>query len=429
LSTNKALVIEKTQTFRAIMGEIFSSCSMEVEFCDSPESAMEVLSKTSQDFELIVVASGSLDEGAETFALQLRTQKDYAHTPLALLTSTHSEFDSRFYAVGFTQLFAKDEIGKFKNYLTQFLARATFSEENNNKVLLIEDDHTQQIVIRSILESKHCQCICFKSAEEALATKDLDIDLIIVDFFLEDRMTGMEFINECRLTEHPWVNTPILATTALDDPARKYEFIRAGANDYLVKPIEPLELIVRVENLLRYKKLLDTVNEQREEMHYLAMHDQLTGLHNRHYMASHIDKKIREALRHSIDCTLLVIDVDHFKQVNDTHGHDKGDLVLKSIAGLLKEQCRTEDIVARFGGEEFIIFLSYCSIENAQAKAEKLRSLIESNPHADISLTASFGIAPLTKTCDSFDTLFKAADEAVYQAKASGRNCVKLAGQ
>lgn len=401
---------------------------MEVEFCDDTSDAIKNLAKSTEQYELIVVANSTINEGTEDFALHLRTQKEYAHTPLALLTSTQSEFDSRFYAVGFTQLFAKDELGKFKNYLVQFLARATFSKENENKVVIIEDDRTQQLVIQKILESKYCQCTCFESAEAALAAKSkLDPDVIVVDFFLDGRMTGMEFINECRLSEHPWVNIPILATTALDDPARKYEFIRAGANDYLVKPIEPLELTVRVENLLRYKKLLDTVNEQREEMHYLAMHDQLTGLHNRHYMASHIDKKIKEALRHKIPCSLLVIDVDHFKQVNDTHGHDKGDLVLKSIGTLLKDECRTEDIVARFGGEEFIIFLSYCSIENAEVKAERLREKIATQPHADIKLSASFGLSELTENCSSFDALFKAADEAVYNAKNSGRNCVKRA--
>jgi len=428
LARNKALVIEDTKTFRAILAEIFSHTDIDVDFVDKSSEALDCLTSADTPYNLIVASSTALKDEPEYLALSLRTEKYYAHTPLVLLTNHNSEADRSYYAVGFTQIYTRAEIGKFKDYIDQFLSRGAFSKKNDNKVVIIEDDLPQQLVLKAILESNYCECYCFTSAEEALTCMEkVSPDAIVVDFFLEGKMTGMEFINEVRRLEHPWQRIPILATTALDDPARKYEFLRAGANDYLVKPMETIDLTVRVENLIKYKRLLDTVEQQRAEMQYLAMHDQLTGLYNRHYMATQVSKRIREAKRHKISFSIVVLDVDHFKNVNDTHGHAKGDAVLKAVAEILKDHCRSEDIVARIGGEEFILFLGYCDLNNAVRKASKLRESIEKSLPAGLPLTASFGVAQITEEYDNFDSLFKAADEAVYRAKNSGRNRVESA--
>lgn len=425
---HKALVIETTKTFQAIISEIFASADIEAEFAESGEVAQQILEECESPYCLIVASTSTLRKEPEYFALAMRTQKEYAHTPLVLLTTDNSEDDRLYYAVGFTQIFSRAEMGKFKSYIEQFLSRGAFSQQNDNKVIIIEDDLPQRLVIKAILESNFCECFCFDSAEDALKeAKNIKADVIVVDFFLEGKMTGMDFLHEVRRCEHPWQNIPVLATTALDDPARKYEFLRAGANDYLVKPMETIDLTVRVENLIKYKRLLDTVEAQREEMHYLAMHDQLTGLFNRHFMASQVSGRIREARRHGIPYSIILLDIDYFKKVNDTWGHDKGDEVLKTVAAILKKSCRTEDIVARLGGEEFIMLLGHCDRDNALRKAERLRSEIAQSKPAGLEVTASFGVADLCEEHTDFDTLFKAADEAVYRAKDGGRNRVVAA--
>lgn len=425
---NTALIVENTRTAQAILSDIFKKANIKAEFVNDATEALEKLNSTDSPYSLIVVSSAALNDEPEYFALSLRTAKNYAHTPLVLLTTNNSDADKSYYAVGFTQIFSRAEIGKFKTYIDQFLSRGAYSKQNENSVIIIEDDLPQQLVLKAILESHHCHCDCFTSAEEALKhAKDYDPEVIVVDFFLEGKMTGMEFINEVRRVDHPWHRTPVLATTALDDPARKYEFLRAGANDYLVKPIETIDLTVRTENLIKYKRLLDMVEQQREEMQYLAMHDQLTGLYNRHYMATQVNGRIKEARRHNIPYSIIVLDVDHFKKVNDTWGHDKGDEVLKVVSKILQDKCRTEDIVARIGGEEFIVFLGHCNLDNALRKAEELRASIQHEKPAGLELTASFGVAQLSDINDNFDHLFKAADEAVYCAKNDGRNCVKAA--
>lgn len=427
VAKSKALIIENSKTSEAILADFFANSDLDAEFVSSAEFAQEKLLQEDIPYSLIIVSSMALRGEPDYFAHNLRNQSYYKHTPLVLIVTQNSELDKNYYAVGYTQIFSRINIGKLKTYVEQFFSRGAYGKYCDNKVVIIEDDLPQQMVMASILESLNCECVCFSSAEDALSNaNDVNADILIVDFFLEGKLTGMEFIHEIRQFDHVWSRIPVLATTALDDSARKYELLRAGANDYLLKPIETLDLSVRVENLIRYKRLMDTVEEQREEMHYLAMHDQLTGLYNRHYMVSQAVGRIKEAKRHAIPYSIILLDIDHFKKVNDTWGHDRGDDVLKAVAKIMKMHCRAEDIVARLGGEEFIVFLGHCNLRSAGEKAESLRAALEKEQPNGLLITASFGVAELSGKNENFDLLFKAADEAVYRAKSSGRNRVVL---
>ena len=158
----------------------------------------------------------------------------------------------------------------------------------------------------------------------------------------------------------------------------------------------------------------------------LALTDHLTGLYNRHSLNDIGPKYISNAHRHKTPLSLFVIDLDHFKNVNDTYGHGVGDIVLQAVSAVLQDVCRTEDIVARFGGEEFIMMLTNCDINHALEKGEKLRAAIESCKPEDLVITSSIGAAELIEG-DSFETLFNRADQAVYEAKDTGRNKVVAA--
>jgi len=139
-------------------------------------------------------------------------------------------------------------------------------------------------------------------------------------------------------------------------------------------------------------------------------------------------KKISESIRHRIDMSLLVIDLDHFKNINDTHGHDVGDAVLIQVASVIRSSCRKEDIAARFGGEEFVMILNHCDQTNAVSKAEAIREKIAQLDIDGIKVTTSIGVTTLVhELASDFRDLFKAADTAVYQAKDNGRNRVGIA--
>ncbi len=424
----KVLIIDNETQSHSYLSEIFQDKTFQVNIVSDSAAALELLSPQKQTYTLIVASKSALGDEPESFSLSVRTNPAYIHTPIILITPENSKADATYYAVGFTQVYSKLEMGNFKQYVDLRIQERATAEKMSYNVLVIEDDYSQQLIIRSILEANRGTVVCVDSAEEALQQKAFDADIILVDIFLAGKMTGIEFIMEINKPFHPWFKVPILALTGLDDPARKYECLRAGANDYLIKPLQDIDLTVRVENLLKYKRLLDTVDKQNQEMQYLAMHDQLTGLNNRHFMVSQASKRIKEASRHDIPLSLIMLDIDHFKRVNDTLGHDAGDVVLKGVANILEEQCRDEDIVIRLGGEEFLLLLGYCDLESALLKADILRRCIESSTFGATNITASFGVAQLSKSLNDFDRLFKSADDAVYKAKHHGRNRVEKGG-
>jgi len=204
---------------------------------------------------------------------------------------------------------------------------------------------------------------------------------------------------------------------------KRTSFLRNGANDFIVKPYDNDELLVRSSNLIKYHRLFIKSREQQKQLTKLALTDHLTGLYNRHSLYDIGPKYISHSIRHGDPFALLVIDLDHFKNVNDSHGHTVGDHVLRSVAETMQKNCRTEDIVARFGGEEFIMLLTRCELDSAMEKAEVLRDVIEKSKPEGLVVTSSIGVAQLLPGED-FSALFDRADKAVYDAKDTGRNKV-----
>jgi len=425
-----ALVIDNSKTSQAITTHMLQGLDVAYTAVNNEAEAWPYLESREQPFSIVLVSRQALPAEFAGWVARLRGLTDYDATPVLLMVDgrAQSEKMNSLYDSGFTQVFCRQDIGLLSTYIKQIQQRNTFSESRQNKAIIIEDDLVQQLLIKSMLEDHQCECYCFTSAEDALEQADtIDPQIILCDFFLEGVMTALDMILYCRADEHPWFQVPILVMTSMDDPARKVELVRSGANDYLAKPLDPIDVALRVENLIRYKHLLDKVESQHKQMQYLAMHDQLTGLYNRHFVAEQVELILAEIERYKNDCALIVIDIDHFKQVNDQHGHDVGDQVLVAMGKLLKEHSRNSDIPARLGGEEFMLILRNCTIDDAMGKANRLREAIEKLCPADIPITASFGVAAFNGDNNDFERLFKAADDAVYVAKRSGRNRVEQA--
>jgi diguanylate cyclase (GGDEF)-like protein len=170
--------------------------------------------------------------------------------------------------------------------------------------------------------------------------------------------------------------------------------------------------------------ILIVLKKKRDIYQGLAMRDQLTGVYNRHYLFEMATQKLNEAHRHQYATTLLVLDLDNFKLVNDQYGHSTGDKVLNAFAQLLKTFHRSEDIVARIGGEEFVILFAHCDVNKAELIANRIRTAVEDLNPEDVSISVSIGIAGLSRHGESFAELFERADQAVYSSKEQGRNCV-----
>ncbi|MBB3978106.1 two-component system cell cycle response regulator [Rhizobium azooxidifex] len=226
---------------------------------------------------------------------------------------------------------------------------------------------------------------------------------------------------------------PILLIAEQGDDDMIVRALDLGVTDYLMRPVDANELLARSLTQIRRKRYNDRLRASVKQTIELAVTDGLTGLHNRRYLDSHLKLLIDRSVARGRQMSICMTDIDRFKLINDTYGHDVGDAVLREFANRLRTAVRGADLACRYGGEEFVLLMPDTSAETAAAVAERLRMTIEEQPFrisgggAPLTVTASIGIASLLPQGDSPDTLLKRADNALYEAKRAGRNRVVAA--
>lgn len=289
-----------------------------------------------------------------------------------------------------------------------------------NNILIVEDSELQMRILERWVSKNGYAAIGASTAAIArsIIAKE-KIDVVLLDWELPDG-TGMELITEI-LNSSPTGWLPIIMVTSHTNPEKIKEAIEAGATDFIRKPAEEIELLARIFSALRIKALQDLLLET-------SNHDPLTGLYNRRYMDDRIDQELRRCKRYHRPFSLAMIDIDYFKKVNDTYGHEIGDNVLRLLASELKLNLRKSDIVSRYGGEEFVIALPETTIENAHFVLDKIRKqiseiFIPSDEGTEFKITFSGGIAACSESVPMNPTdMLKIADKNLYEAKNLGRN-------
>lgn len=256
------------------------------------------------------------------------------------------------------------------------------------------------------------------------------IDLILCDVEMP-RMDGFKFIGMVKAREEV-KNIPILLLTGNEERESKIRGLEQGACDYITKPFDPGELTARVKVHLEIKALQDKLREANELLLKISYTDHLTGLYNRRHLMEILDKEFMRAKRNRNAFSLVILDADHFKRINDKYGHQAGDSVLAVIASVFRKELRCYDTAARYG-EEFIALLPDSNAEEAARVAERIRKAIESTTFtgdkAGLSVTVSLGVAQYpSEGVDSVETLIREADKALYRAKVNGRNRVEAPG-
>jgi len=318
----------------------------------------------------------------------------------------------------------------------------------NEKVpILVVDDLPQNIMaLEAVIADKGFDVITASSGNDALRLSlKHDFALILLDV----QMPGMNGFEVARLIRsNPKTNHfPIIFVTAgMKDLLNQIEGYETGAVDYLIKPFEPVilrskvqvfrELYLQRKVIERFYSNLEQLVEERtselkeanKKISHQAATDELTELFNRRYFNECLTAALSASRRHTYPLSMIMIDLDHFKSVNDNYGHSTGDLILKTFSNLLREMIRTEDVAARWGGEEFIVLLPHTASDAAAALAERIRIAFEqqSDGATKIVLSASFGVVQ-SQESDDADTLIRRADGALYQAKREGRNRVVVA--
>ena len=420
----KALIVEDKSYYQALLETLLSDIGIDCVIFSSGRDALEATHKAEYDF--ILVSQDLEDIGGELFLLKYKA-KFSIDAALTILTTSEEMPDNLLKAnqAGFKLVVNTKDFIFIQTLLSSIVNNKTLDLDSD--ILYIEDQKSVAAMTVAIFANypAHIDHVTnLAEAKEKFSEKNYD--LVITDYYLEDNETGEAVIEFIRGYDHPdKSHTPILVVSGESDSKKRTTFLRSGANDFLTKPFDEDELVVRSSNLIHNKRMFQQVQKQKQELLELAMTDQLTGIYNRHSLFDFGPKYISDAKRQKYSISLFVFDLDHFKSVNDTYGHSVGDVVLKDIGQVLNKHCRNEDIVARFGGEEFVMLLSHCNLEDAKVKAEEIRLAIENARPNDLKITASIGVAALNKE-DDFESLFEKADKAVYEAKETGRNKVVI---
>lgn len=256
-----------------------------------------------------------------------------------------------------------------------------------------------------------------------------ETDLLIVDLATED-FDGLRICARIR-SDAATRHLPIIAVVNPDDLERSVRALDLGANDIIHRPVDTGELNARVQTQLRRKFYADRLRNRLDESLEMAVTDSLTGLHNRRYIAARLRQAMESASNGGAPVSVMIADIDHFKRINDTYGHDAGDAVLRAFATRLTEGLRALDLAARFGGEEFVVVMPGAGLAEGRIAAERLRAAIAHAPFSlqsgeAIEVTISIGLAQAYPGED-IEALLRRADEALYEAKSAGRNRVEAA--
>ncbi len=311
------------------------------------------------------------------------------------------------------------------------LALASAETGLNGRILLVEDRPTVTERLKSALSAFHVVEEESDGQQALLRAADGDFDCVLVSLNLEGQ-DGLRLCSQLRSMERTRDLSVLLIGEAEERP-RVLRGLEIGAHDFILRPVDRNELLARVRTQVRRKRFTVRLRDSLQSSMEMAVLDQLTGLHNRRFMDARLASMFDESVMRARTLSLLVLDVDHFKVVNDSWGHDAGDEVLREFADRVRACTRGIDVVARMGGEEVVVVLPDTADMAAQAVAERIRERVESEPFAiqggvrRIPVTVSIGVASRRAGDQSAADIMKRADDALYQAKAAGRNRVIVA--
>ena len=300
--------------------------------------------------------------------------------------------------------------------------------ESQGRVLVVED---REAAASRIVEALRTENQVFHTTDPAQAVLSLpsgEYDLIVISLSLRNA-DGLRLCSEIRSLDDGR-HLPLLALAEAEEQGRLHRALDMGVNDYIVRPVNTSELLVRVRTQIKRKRYTDYLRSRLEQSVELAVLDPLTTLHNRRYFTRHMQALFDRSVDRGRVLSILLIDVDRFKFINDTHGHDAGDDVLRALASRLRDNVRASDLACRLGGEEFVVVMPDTSLENANLVGERLRHCIAAMPFMvglqrnPINVTSSIGVAALEYGDDKPELILRRADQALYSAKRDGRNRV-----
>lgn len=398
------------------MQEIILRCGHSVKSVATKQEALAYIAQQSVD--LIITAMEFNDGDAESFILDL-PQASKKDIPVVVVTSNDSlELRERLFSLGVVDYILKSEVNEdhFKHFFTTLSAEDELSRfMRDMRVAILDDSPIILKVVHRILEMNGFRFADFYVTPRELVESGKTYDLYLVDMVLPE-LTGDKVISEIR-SHQP--NTIIIGMSQFTGEKSIATLLMAGADDYIHKPFDAASLISRIKINVRsyqYKKRLEL----------MAVTDGLTGLYNHRFIFERLEEEIAKVARYGRPLSIIMLDIDNFKQVNDTFGHRAGDEVILSVAHAIMASLRKTDVAGRYGGEEFLVLLPETDLKAAHIVAEKIRNTVAllQFETKDLAVTISAGVAEAEKG-ESFEALINRADAKLYTAKRNGKNRVE----
>ncbi|HEX2216130.1 MAG TPA: PleD family two-component system response regulator [Xanthobacteraceae bacterium] len=308
------------------------------------------------------------------------------------------------------------------------IAEAIAETGKNGRILLVDDRRSSYERIAQTLTAEHAVDVESDPQEALFHAADGKYDLLMVSLALQD-FDALRLCSQVRSLERTR-NLPLLVLAEPEESGRLVRGLEIGVNDYLVRPVDKNEMLARVRTQIRRKRYSERLRDNVQLSIEMAVIDALTGLHNRRYMEAHLGALVEQAAARGKPLAVLVLDIDFFKPINDSYGHDAGDEVLREFAVRVRKSIRGIDLACRYGGEEFVIVMPETDMAVAAMVAERLRRRVAGEPFPigqsmrPIEVTISIGIAALAGAEDTAAAILKRADQALYRAKRDGRNRV-----
>ncbi|QYO78589.1 PleD family two-component system response regulator [Devosia salina] len=450
--TARVLIVDDIPTNVRLLEARLTAEYYEVLTASSGAQALDICQNQEVDIVLLDVMMPEMD-GFEV-CRRLKADPRTHHLPVLMVTALDQPSDrvqgldagaDDFLSkpVDDTQLMARvKSLVRLKSLTDELRARALTGQQiaiedalramdsisaSGGSILIIDTDRRHAERIQAYLTPDHRVDILTEPADAVFQVTGASYELALVSMSLED-FDPLRVCSQVRTVDHSR-NLPIILMADAADKPRVVRALDLGVNDFISRPIDRNELLARVRTQIRRHRYAMELRESVNNTMALAVTDELTGLYNRRYFDRHLNVMLGKAQEQERDMALMILDIDHFKAVNDNHGHDIGDAVLREFAARLKRNIRGVDLACRFGGEEFVVLMPDTDTGQAEAVAERVRqSMAEKSfdvgARRPLSVTVSVGVSIKESLADTPESMIKRADVALYRAKREGRNRV-----
>ena len=452
--TARVLIVDDIPTNVRLLEARLTAEYFEVVTATSGPQALEICESSEIDIVLLDVMMPVMD-GFEV-CRRLKSNPKTHHLPVLMITALDQPSDrvkgleagaDDFLTkpIDDTQLMARvKSLSRLKSLTDELRARAMTGQQiaiedalramdtisaSGGHVLIIDNDRRHAERVQSYLAEEHTVDILLEPADAVFQVTGASYELVLVSMALGD-FDPLRVASQVRTVDHSR-NMPIILMADAGDKARVVRALDLGVNDFISRPIERNELKARVRTQIRRHRYAMELRASVNHSIAMAVTDDLTGLYNRRYFDRHLNVLLGKAQSQDRNLAVMILDIDHFKSVNDTYGHDAGDVVLKEFSARVKRNIRGVDLACRFGGEEFVVLMPDTDVLNAELIADRVRQAIAEKAfdikgQRPLSVTVSVGVSFNESQVDTPESLIKRADLALYRAKREGRNRVIL---